>query len=84
MSVKLPITKFKESKYFAGVNKVDWWNMRASSRKLDEHLKLKGEKKTNRYYYIKLLHLSLQGFCISNNSKTSKQTNTVLCLQAVN
>ena len=62
MSVKLPITKFKESKYFAGVNKVDCWNMRASSRKLDEHLKLKGEKKTKKYityYYIKLLHLSL-------------------------
>ena len=39
--------------------------MRASSRKLDEHLKLKGEKKTKKYityYYIKLLRLSLQGF----------------------
>ena len=28
--------------------------MRASSRKLDEHLKLKGEKKTKKIYYVLL------------------------------
>ena len=58
--------------------------MRASSRKLDEHLKLKGEKKDKKNilritilnYYI--YHFKV--FCISNNSKTSKQTNTVHAL----
>ena len=61
--------------------------MRASSRKLDEHLKLKGEKNTKNILRITILNYYIyhfKVFCISSNSKTSKQTNTVLCLQAVN
>ena len=50
--------------------------MRASSRKLDERLKLKGEKKTKKYityYYIKLIY-HFKVFCIST-VVTLKQEN---------